>query len=291
MTVWHARDDQWKRLGHSPVVPARKPLVGAATAGDTAASFAALESQVGALRIRRSYTAAGVFPATFAASTAGIDVGLRESVWSFKPDPADFAAGVHDAWFVAFLDSIPPGHPVIFILWHEPEDNIKDGEFSLAAWQAANARMGRLVHATGRPELRTAICLLGGWTFDVRGPYYSVEYWDPRFDTSIDYIGFDPYDRQGLFTSLADDANLGRALSWASAHGKLVLLPEFGATDDPGGDPGKKAAWIRDTYAFAAASNFYAILYFNIDGSIPGVRLMTEEAISAVGDINAESAR
>lgn len=124
--TWYAKSGVWKRIGQSdispPAPPVPKPLLGGATSGDTSSSFSSFESQVGALRIRRSYAGSGVFPSTYAASNAGIDAGVRESLWSFKPTPATFAAGGNDTWFNSFLSSIPNGQKVIFILWHFPED-------------------------------------------------------------------------------------------------------------------------------------------------------------------------
>lgn len=293
-TTWHAKDNLWKRVGKDPITPpaptSDKPLIGAATQSDTEASFTSLESQVGTLLMRRSYTAAGVFPATYAASTAGIDAGIRESMWSFKPVPSAFAAGDHDTWFNGFLDSVPNGQKVIFIMWHEPEDQIRDGDFTLADWKAANNRMGQLVHAKGRAELRTAICLLGAWTFDPLSPYYTTDYWDSGFSANIDYVGFDPYSSTSAFTRLDDDPNFMQAMTWAnSTHGKQVILPEFGCSDDPGGDATKKASWITDTYQYAISAGMYSICYFNLDLTVSDVELTTPEAIAAFSDINADS--
>lgn len=288
---WYAKNGQWQRLGQLPITPGaptQKPLVGGATLSDTAQSFSDFEAQVGTLFIRRSYAGAGILPATYAASTAGIDAGVRESMWSFKPTPSAFAAGDNDAWFNSFLASIPSGQKVIFMLWHEPESKIKAGNFTLAEWQAANNHMGQLVHATGRPELRTAICMLGAWTFDPTSPYYATEYWDSGFDTSIDYVGFDPYTQNGHFTRLDADVNFMRAMTWATTtHNKQVILPEFGAIDDS--DATKKASWITDTYNYCVSADMYAISYFDLDGSIVTVPLTTPEAIAAYANANADS--
>ena len=290
-STWYAKSGQWQRIGQTsiaPTIPTAKAIVGAATPSDTSASFASMESQVGTMRIRRSYAGSGSFPATYAASNAGIDAGVRESMWSFKPTPSDFAAGVNDSWFNGFLSSIPNGQKVIFIMWHEPEDNIKNGDFTLADWKAANNRMGQLVHATGRSELRTAICMLGAWTFDPASPYYTNEYWDSGFTTNIDYVGFDPYTTNGHFTRLDADVNFQRGMTWATVtHSKQVILPEFGAIDDAVAT--KKSTWITDTYNYAVSANMYAICYFNAPGTIPTVPLTTTEAIAAYSNLNADS--
>lgn len=290
-STWYAKSGQWQRIGQTsitPGAPTGKPLIGAATPSDTQASFTSLEGQVGTLLARRSYSGTGSFPATFADSNAAIDVGVRESVWSFKPTPATFAAGGNDTWFNGFLSSIPNGQKVIFIMWHEPEDNIKNGEFTLADWKAANNRMGQLIHATGRPDLRAAICLLGAWTFDPSSPYHTNEYWDSGFASNIDYVGFDPYTTDGHFTRLDADVNFQKAMTWATVtHAKRVILPEFGAIDNAVAT--KKSTWITDVYNYAVSANMYSILYFNAPGTIATVPLTTTEAITAYSNANANS--
>lgn len=291
--TWYAKAGSWQRIGQAPIVPTDpatpKPLVGAATLNDSQASFTDLENDVGSLLIRRSYSGPDILPANFGATKAAIDAGVRESMWSFKPNPATFAAGGNDTWFNSFLDSIPSGHRMIIILWHEPEDNIANGEFSLAEWKAANNHLGALVHAKGRAELRTAICLMGSWTFNPASPYYTTEYWDAGFSSAIDYIGLDPYNSNSSFTKFSNDANLARAMNWAALHQKQVILPEFGCIDDPGGDPSKKVAWINDAYQYSVSANMYAICYFNMDGTIPDVPLSTPESLTAYANANADS--
>jgi hypothetical protein len=289
---WYAKNGQWQRIGQLPITPGAptvKPLIGAATDSDTSTSFSAFESQVGTMFLRRSYAGSGIFPATYAASTAGIDAGVRESMWSIKPTPATFAAGTNDAWFNSFLTSVPSGQKVIFILWHEPEDNIKNGDFTLTDWKAANNHIGQLVHAAGRPELRTAICMLGAWTFDPSSPYHLNEYWDSGFATNIDYIGFDPYSQDNRFTRLDADVNFQKAMTWATTHNKPVILPEFGCVEDTGGDHTKKATWITNTYNYAVSANMYAIAYFNAPGTISNVPLTTTESITAYSNANSNS--
>src|SRR5689334_6850403 len=102
---WHAKDGLWRRLGNNPIQPGQKtgkPKVGAAIISQQQSAWEALEAEVGVLAVRRSYAGPNTFPATFAASNAGIDIGRRDSVWSFKPNCVDFAAGVNDAWFSSF---------------------------------------------------------------------------------------------------------------------------------------------------------------------------------------------
>jgi hypothetical protein len=295
-TVWHAQNGLWRRLGANPISPGQvsgKPIIGGAIASNLETDWETFEGQVGTLNIRRSYAGVSggnpVLPATFAASNAGIDVGKRQSMWSFKATPSVFAAGTNDAWFSSFLDSIPAGHQTIIILWHEPEGELNKGDFTLADWKAANNRMGAMVHAKGRSELRSAICVIGAWNFTPSNPGYNTEFWDSGFTANIDYIGFDPYDQGGDFTPLASQPYFMKAYNWAVSHGKPIMFPEFGVSDDPGGDATKKANWIANTYQFGISASMYAMLYFNASGTIAGVPLTTSQSIAAYAAINADS--
>jgi len=295
-TVWHAQNGLWRRLGSNPISPGQvsgKPVIGAALPGNDEPSWETFEGQVGTLAIRRSYAGLSggnpVLPATFAASTAAIDVGHRESVWSFKATPSVFAAGGNDAWFSSFLDSIPANHKTIIILWHEPEGELNSGDFTLADWKAANNHMGAMVHAKGRSELRSAICLIGAWNYEPSNPGKNTEFWDSGFTANIDYIGFDPYASNGSFTDLTNNQYFMQAYNWAVSHSKPVMLPEFGCSDDPNGDPTKKATWIENTYQFGISASMYALLYFNENGSTANTVLTTPESIAAFSSINADS--
>jgi hypothetical protein len=286
---WYAIDGLWRRIGSSPITPNQgtKPIIGVANGSNSQSAWNISEASYGPLRIRRSFTGAGVFPATFAASSAAIDSGVREAIWSFKPDCTTFASGGNDAWFNSFLDSIPSGQKVIFVLYHEPEDEISSGDFTLSAWQGANNHMGQLVHAKNRPELRTAIVMKGPWDFTPSNPAYYTEYWDSGFATSIDYIGLDPYSFGGV-VNLADIPYFHDSLSWAIAKNKPILFPEFGCDD--GGTANLKADWLQNAYQLGLSAGLYAMCYFdyNLEAG-RSVKLTTSQSITAFADINTDS--
>lgn len=269
--TWHAQHGSWQRIGLNPLAPgpntSGKPVIGAAIGGNALVTVPGLEAQVGPLLLRRSYAGPLVFPVDFASSAAGMDVGVRESVWSFKPTPSVFATGGNDAWFSSFLDSIPSGHKTIIILWHEPEVSIiNNHDFTLAEWQAANNHMGAMVHAKSRPELRAAICIQGGYTFNPSSGFNTTEFWDSGFAQNLDYIALDTYERQRV--RYADDPYQLQAVSWATSHGKQVFMAEYGCDPDPN-DINAQGAWILDSYAFGIAAGFYAMSYWdNLDTTI-----------------------
>jgi hypothetical protein len=116
-----------------PSTVSRVAAMGSASAVDHAA-FGELDTAAGPLRACRTYDRA--LPRSFSASKAAGDVDAgRRTYWSFKPNVRRFTSDrAAQAAFSAFLDTIPSGHETVIVAWHEPEDNIDRGEFTLAAW-------------------------------------------------------------------------------------------------------------------------------------------------------------
>lgn len=250
-------------------VPAAKPKMGGSASSD--ATFNTLNGTAGPLQSRRTYDTN--IPATFSVSRAVTDAAAgRRSYWSCKPTPATFVAGTNDAAWLAFLRSIPAGHKFTAMLWHEPEDNIVAGTFTLANWKAMNNRAGQLMHSLNRPELRMGICLMGPWTFDTRSAYATTDYWDAGFTQNIDVICYDPYRWNPGDPSLETILTVGNsgtgsggqtAMGWARTHNKPVALVEWGCTET-GVTQTNKASWISAAWAWSKAqSDIESLIYFN----------------------------
>lgn len=271
-----------------PPPPNRLPLLGASTADQTV--WTSFTNQVGAMPVRRTFEGANQggndassIPATFAGSRAGSDVAAhRLSMVSFKTPLAAFAAGSYDAKFTAYLNSIPAGHRVIVTFWHEPEDEIKAGQFTVATWQAANVHAGQMIDATGRPELANQIILRGPYTISSYGGLDM--YWAAGYTSALDYIGFDPYRVDGRTMA----AYLGPSVAWARSHAKPVTVPEYGAVafSAPGTPIPNRVAWLKDAWSYfkglqAASGDFLAAAYFQNSGGAGDSRLSTSDGTIA----------
>lgn len=271
--------------------PALKPLMGASTSSNT--TWATLETAVGAFQARRTYGSS--IPSNFEASQAGsandLEAG-RASYWSFKPNQATFATDTtaHNA-LRAFLRTVPIGHRFVIINYHEPEDNIQAGSFTLAQWKACVQKTGEIVgeiraEQGANSKLRAGICLMGPWTFDSRSNYSA---WDWTFTAAqlaaIDVVCIDPYrwnpgdpsmeqiltrNDSGTLTG-TDRATMTKLLAW----GKPIVLSEWGCTSTNVTDA-NRAAWIRATWTWFGTWNaansavpIEAVLYFhnNLDVS------------------------
>jgi hypothetical protein len=278
-----------------------KPKIGASASDNT--SFNALNSKAGPLAARRTFNS--TLPSSFAKSLAGLDVTARRvSYWSFKPNVKTFASDTSaQSAFSAFLDTIPAGHQTVVVAWHEPEDEIRSGAFTLSQWGATNTRLGQIIDSKRRPELRLGICLMGPWTFDSRSPYYSYK-WESAVDFRVvDVVGIDPYKFRTESTSLQQmltKANSGSGSSNPStmqklaSWGKPVALMEFGVVskDRYTGaaiSDATRATWITEAYAWMKSWNagtsspkIEAALYWNLSGAYLSGQALTAFSNAAI---------
>jgi len=284
--------------------PTAKPLMGASTSSNT--TWATLESAVGLFQARRTY--GSTIPANFEASAAGsandLEAG-RASYWSFKPTQTTFAADTaqHNA-LRAFLRTVPVGHRFTIINYHEPEDNIYAGSFTLAQWKACVQKTGEIVDEINAEKgagskLRNGICLMGPWTVDTRSNY---DTWDWTFTTAqlaaIDVVCIDPYrwnpgdpsmetiltrNESGTGTG-TDRSIMAKMQSW----GKPIALSEWGCTST-GVTDANRAAWITQTYNWFKSWNaahpsgpvIEAALYFHNNLDVANEPRATWELLAA----------
>jgi len=118
------------------------PLLGSSVGYE---SLAQTTDQFGQLPIVRVY-----YPGLPAANAwTGGQAGANGSavIVSFKALPTDILSGADDATLTHFFDTAPTGHPIYYSYYHEPEDNIADGQFTLADYKAAWARVVQLAAA------------------------------------------------------------------------------------------------------------------------------------------------
>ena len=56
-------------------------------------------------------------------------------VVSFKANPADVLSGKHDAYLSQWFASAPKNRDIWWTYWHEPEDDVEDGNFTAQQWR------------------------------------------------------------------------------------------------------------------------------------------------------------
>lgn len=184
------------------------------------------------LTSKRSY-GGSTPPSSLTASQFYPDVAAnRASYWSVKPNPKTFpgSATEKSAWS-AYFDKVPSAHRLNVIVWHEPEQEIARGDFTLAEWGATLNAMADIIHAKGRPNLRIGPCWMGPWTFDSRSNYYTWD-WEGVLDFArMDFLGIDPYKinpGEGDLEVILTKNNYGRGDAPASVLPTMHRLASFG---------------------------------------------------------------
>lgn len=212
-------------------------LVGAATQNLSGSDFPALDASSGPFTVRRSYDSA--LPASFAASVAGIDVGVRASVWSCKPDLAQLAAGTLDSAITRFVTSIPDSHVAFLTCWHEPDGKIRKNEITLGQYLPAFRRFCQVVKAVNKPHVYTTQ-ILEAWSGQTpkAGSTYA-DLWPGA--GYVDCYGVDGYSNTGSGSSL-----WGPALSFATSKGIPWGIAELGCGTT------MSTSWMQDQADYAA---------------------------------------
>jgi hypothetical protein len=277
------------------------PVMGAAAIDTT--TFNNLVSAAGPLNARRTYDSS--IPSSFKSSLAATDAAAgRTSYWSFRPNPKTFPTDTAaQAKLSTFLNTIPAGHKTVVIALHEPEDEILRGDYTLAQWGSTNNKVGQIVKAKKRPELRHGISLMGPWTFDSRSAYYKYK-WESvlNFDL-VDVVGVDPYKFRISDPSLQQmltKSNSGKGttpnpstMAKLSSWGKPIVLTEWGIVSvDRAGVPissTTRAAWITAGYNWMKSWNatqpvkIEAALYFHVRPA--GGAYLTGAALTAFAKV------
>ncbi len=252
----------------SPRVTAAPGVIGVATDPMTEAGFQTLQQKVGTeLACRRTYDyTGGAFPTTWSACAAASDAGTRISVWSAVPDMTALANGSLDAKITAFLDSIPAWHTTYMTVFHEFDDKIHKGQYTLAQWTPAFKRFCDLVHATGRSKLRTYLCPTTSWWDWGIGPSPD-EYWPgTSLNNYVDILGADSYNNYKPGKTWKTPATmLAPVKAMATAKNVRWGVSEIGCEEDPA-DGTRKPTWISQLGA-TVDSNCSYIAYFNLPGT------------------------
>ncbi|MBA2559608.1 MAG: hypothetical protein H0V07_06900 [Propionibacteriales bacterium] len=159
-------------------------------ANDTAGVEARL-AVCGGIGVARVYYTR-MLPTTWDASKEGASPQAACQV-SFKAEPADVAAGQHDATIVSWVESIPAGWLVYLTFWHEPNDELRDGRFSAQSYRAAWSRLSTLVRRQTRVRDGATVRLVPNFmAYQVGVDGQWSDDWVPR-PNEVDFVSWDIY--------------------------------------------------------------------------------------------------
>lgn len=183
------------------------------------------------------------------AAELGADPGRRQLIVSFKTWPQDILAGLYDADIVATAQACPTDRPTLLIPWHEPEDDIERGEFTVQQYRDAVTHFAQLVHGAGNPMVRVAVCLMDFTFLGGKGRDWH-NYFVPG---AVDVLCVDAY--QWSPTNPADHSQVFvPAAQAAAAAGVPLAIAETGVDKSFTGQARLDALTALARYAAAAGA-------------------------------------
>lgn len=264
------------------LTPASGLLFGAFVATGSSANVddavAAFEHTVGRkLDVQRVYRrwgddlrAGGVASAVARGRTPAVSVASKRADGT-AVSWASIARGDHDAAIAAQATTVAGlGVPIFLTFQHEPDYATGYGtpEEYRAAWR-------HYVEVFRERGVRNVV-----WTWIVTPAAFATGSTRPTADALypgddvVDWVGLDVYNWSGCNpggpTSWSPVASQSAAArTFAQAHGKPVMVAEWGSVEDPA-DLQRKAGWLRDAMAtWTAWPEVKAVLYFHQQGSCP----------------------
>jgi FlgD Ig-like domain len=202
--------------------------------------------------------------------TTGLPAANHSAVIvSFKALPTTILSGADDAVLSHFFDTAPTGQPTYYSYYHEPEDNIAAGQFTLADYKAAWAHVVALADAAHNPDLHSILILME-WDLQKASGRNWKEYLPGG--GIISTLGWDAYP-QGSATNqnpqLTPPAQfMGPAIAASRSVGLPYGFPEF-SLSTPVGRPG----WLTEVGNYLMTSGALFASYFDGNAQFPTERL------------------
>ena len=190
-------------------------------------------------------------------------------VVSFKALPQTILSGADDTALEHFFNTAPRNRPIYYSYYHEPEDNIAAGQFTLADYKAAWARVVGLADAARNPELHSTLILME---------------WDLQAASGRDWKSYLP--GGGIISTLGWDAYpagsvgdkdprpippadfFGPAIAASNSVGLPFGFAEFGLATAAG-----RPAWLTEVGDYLMNSGAVFATLFNTSTTVPSMHL------------------
>jgi hypothetical protein len=244
------------------------PLFGSSV---TTSDLAETTAQFGTLPLVRVYYPG--LPASNAWDGGLAGANHSAVIVSFKALPTDILSGADDAALTHFFDTAPTGHPIYYSYYHEPEDNIAAGQFTLVDYKAAWARVAELANAAHNPDLHSTLILMSWDLIKASG-----RDWKSYLPGGgiISTLGWDAYP-VGSATNVNPQPTppadfMGPCITASESVGLPYGFPEFGLSTPVG-----RAAWMTEVGNYLMTSGALFASYFNGSPEYPTIQL-TDQA-------------
>jgi hypothetical protein len=195
---------------------------------------------------------------------------------SFKALPTAILSGADDAALSHFFDTAPTGHPIYYSYYHEPEDNIAAGQFTLADYKAAWARVVSLADAAHNPDLHSTLILM---EWDLQKA--SGRDWKSYLPGGgiISTLGWDAYP-VGSATNVHPQPTpptdfMGPAIAASRSVGLPFGFAEFGLSTASG-----RPGWLTQVGNYLMSSGALFASLFNGNQQYPTLQLTDQASIN-----------
>ena len=206
------------------------------------------------------------YPGAPAPWAEALDTGSRSVAVSFKYPPQEILTGQHDAYLRTWFATAPRTKDVFWTFHHEPEKDIKDGDYTFAEFRAAWTRLRALADTAHNPRLRATLIITGFTASPNSGRNWHDYY--PGRDV-IDVLGWD------IYSHAARDG--GTYLPGPQMHANIVrashsvrspfAVTETGSLVAVGDNGAGRAAWLRSAIDYLSEQGALFISYFDVDYS------------------------
>lgn len=190
-------------------------------------------------------------------------VGQTPVVVSFKMNPAQVLAGVHDTQMLEWFSQAPTDRVTWWSYYHEPENDVAKEKLDTEIYKLAWQRLAALADRVGNPSLRATLILMC-WTTEPQSGRNWRDYYPGGL--AIDVLGFDCYNsayREGRYRAPRDVFT--RVGDIADKAGKPWGIAEFGSVRVSGDGGRDRADWLRRSARFLRANGAAFCTYFDSD--------------------------
>jgi len=222
-------------------------------------------------------------PASNAWTTGIPGISKTTVIVSFKAQPSAITSGSDDAVLNHFFDTAPTGHTIYYAYFHEPEDNIAKGQFTLNQYKAAWTHIVTLADAAHNSDLHSILILQ---SYDLVPS--SHRNWQSYMPSGgiISTLGWDVYPQGvgcgcGKGNPLTPPAEfMGAAIAASNAAHLPFGYPEIGVALNKTTAKGRPA-WLTSVGNYVGASGALFATYFDSAGQGGWNDELTDAASSA----------
>ena len=198
----------------------------------------------------------------------------RPVVVSFKASPQTILSRADDAALSAWFRSAPTNRTIWWSYYHEPEDNIANGQFTAAEYRAAWVHVAALARAAAHPNLRATLILMCYTLNPASGRVFTDYYAGSKV---INTLAWDCYSKGFAAGRYEDPAKVfGNAIALSKSLGKPFGIAEWGSQLAAGDNGTRRSVWIDAVVSYLRQQGASFATYF--DSNTGGPLMLTDRA-------------